>query len=302
MMKLIVLGSCPANPTQSKFTTSQVLQVNESSYLIDCGESTQIQLRQNKVKFNSIENIFISHLHGDHYFGLPGLISTFNLLGREKPLNIYGPKGLKEIIITIMKLGKTWTNFKLNFRILSSSSSEVIIDNKKFSVTTIPMKHRIYNNGFLFRKKTFQYTLRLNKVLSYGIDKTQYSGIKLGKNGISQSGHVIKNIELVEPLKPDKTYAFCSDTAFNPEIIDQITGCDLLYHESTFLKKHENLASKTSHSTAEQAATIAKKSNAKKLILGHFSNRYKNLDLFIDEAKPIFKNVYLATQNKTFSI
>ena len=301
-MKLIILGSCPAYPTLNRFTTSQVLQYNGKSFLIDCGESTQIQLRQNKIKFNSIEHVFISHLHGDHYFGLPGLILTLNLLGRKKPLNIYGPKGLKELITNIMKVGNTWTTFKLNFNILNNSNQEIILDNNFFSVSTIPMKHRIYTNGFLFKKKNTQHTLKVDKAISIGIDKTQYAGIKLGKDGISKSGEIIKNFELVEPLKPEKNYAYCSDTIFNKTIVNQIEGCDLLYHESTFLKKHEYLASKTYHSTAEQAAHIAKQSNVKKLILGHFSDRYKNFNLFIEEAKPIFKNVFLATENKTFYI
>ncbi len=280
MMKLTILGSCSAYPTLDRFTTSQILQINGKSFLIDCGEGTQIQLRNNKIKFNSIEDILISHLHGDHFFGLPGLILTFNLLGREKPLNIYGPRGIKNIIISLLKIGNTWTNYKLNFTELDNPSSEIIYDKNDISITTIPLYHGIYTNGFLFRKKTSVHKLLVDKALSFGIDKTQFAGIKLGKDGILDDGSIIENIKLVEPLKPDLTYAYCSDTLFNEKIIKQIKGCDLLYHESTFLKKHENFAKKTFHSTAEQAALIAKKSNVKKLILGHFSTRYKDLNLF----------------------
>ena len=301
-MKLTILGSCSAYPTLDRFTTSQILQINGKSFLIDCGEGTQIQLRNNKIKFNSIEDILISHLHGDHFFGLPGLILTFNLLGREKPLNIYGPRGIKNIIISLLKIGNTWTNYKLNFTELDNPSSEIIYDKNDISITTIPLYHGIYTNGFLFRKKTSVHKLLVDKALSFGIDKTQFAGIKLGKDGILDDGSIIENIKLVEPLKPDLTYAYCSDTLFNEKIIKQIKGCDLLYHESTFLKKHENFAKKTFHSTAEQAALIAKKSNVKKLILGHFSTRYKDLTLFLKESKSIFQNVDLALENKIFTI
>jgi ribonuclease Z len=301
-MKLTILGSFSAYPSFKGFTTSQVLEHNGKSFLIDCGEGTQLQLRKNKIKFNSIEDIFISHLHGDHYFGLPGLILTFNLLGREKPLNIFGPKGIKELITSLMKVGKTWTNYKLNFTELNSIKPEIILNKNNFTVTTIPLYHGIYTNGFLFRKKTFVHKLMVDKAQSYGIDKTQFAGIKLGKDGIKTDGSVIENIKLVEPLNPDITYAYCGDTLFNEKIIELIKGCDLLYHESTFLKKHENFAKKTFHSTAEQAALIAKKSNVKKLILGHFSTRYKDLDLFIKESKSIFPNVDLAIENKIFTI
>ena len=301
-MKLTILGSCSAYPTLNRFTTSQILQINGRSFLIDCGEGAQIQLRKNKIKFNSIEDILISHLHGDHFFGLPGLILTFNLLGREKPLNIYGPKGIKKIIVSLLKIGNTWTNYKLNFTELKNPKSEIIYDKNDILITTIPLYHGIYTNGFLFRKKTSVHKLMVDKAQSYGIDKTQFAGIKLGKDGIKTDGSIIENIKLVEPLNPDLTYAYCGDTLFNEKIIEQTKGCNLLYHESTFLKKHENFAKKTFHSTAEQAALIAKKSNVKKLILGHFSTRYKDLDLFIKESKSIFPNVDLAIENKIFTI
>ena len=299
-MKLTILGSFSAYPSFKGFTTSQVLEHNGKSFLIDCGEGTQLQLRKNKIKFNSIEDIFISHLHGDHYFGLPGLILTFNLLGREKPLNIFGPKGINEIITSLMKVGKTWTNYKLNFTELNSIKPEIILNKNNFTVTTIPLYHGIYTNGFLFIKKTTSNKLIVNKAIDLGIDKTQFSGIKLGNDGLNEKGEVIKNIKLVEPLSPDIVYAFCSDTIFDLKITEQIRGCDLLYHESTFLKKDENFAVKTFNSTAEQAATIAKNSNVKKLIIGHFSSRYNDLDLFLDEAKTIFDNCELAIENKSF--
>ena len=299
-MKLTILGSFSAYPSFKGFTTSQVLEHNGKSFLIDCGEGTQIQLRKNKIKFNSIEDVFISHLHGDHYFGLPGLILTLNLLGREKPLSIFGPKGIKEIITSLMKVGKTWTNYKLNFIELNSTKPELILNKNNFTVTTIPLYHRIYTNGFLFRKKTTSHKLIVQKAINLGIDKTQFAGIKLGKDGVTEKGEIINNIKLVEPLSPDIVYAFCSDTLFNLKITEQIRECDLLYHESTFLKKDENFAINTFHSTAEQAAIIAKNSNVKKLVLGHFSSRYNDLNLFLEEAKTIFNNSELAIENKSF--
>ena len=299
-MKLTILGSFSAYTSLKGFTTSQVLEHNGKSFLIDCGEGTQLQLRKNKIKFNSIEDIFISHLHGDHYFGLPGLILTFNLLGREKPLNIFGPKGIKEIITSLMKVGKTWTNYKLNFLELNSVKPQVIFHKNNFIVTTIPLSHGIYTNGFLFRQKITTHKLIVKRAIDLGIDKTQFAGIKFGKDGVTENGEIIKNIKLVEPLSPDIVYAFCSDTLFNLRITEQIRECDLLYHESTFLKKDQNFAVKTFHSTAEQAAIIAKNSNVKKLILGHFSTRYNDLDLFLNEAKNIFENCELAIENKSF--
>ena len=173
MMKLTILGSCSAYPTIKRFTTSQILENNGKSYLIDCGEGTQIQLRKNKIKFNTIEHIFISHLHGDHYFGLPGLILTFNLLGREKPLKIYGPEGIKEIITSLMKKGNTWTNYKLEIIELKNVNPEIILNKTNFSVSTIPLTHGVYTNGFLFRKKTITHKLIVDKAIKLGIDKTQ---------------------------------------------------------------------------------------------------------------------------------
>jgi len=302
MMKLTILGSCAASPSSIGFTSSQILQVNAASYLIDCGEGTQIQLRKNKIKFNTIEHVFISHLHGDHFFGLPGLISSLNLLGRKKPLNIYGPIGLKKAITLLLKIGQSWTNFNLIFIELDNSGPCVLLNNENIIVSTIPLKHRIYTNGFLFTKTSNSQKLIIKKVQEYNIDKTQFSGIKLGKDGVTDNGQIINNSELVEPKIPEIKYAYCSDTLFSKDFIEQIEGCDLLYHESTFLENHKELAKKTFHSTALQAATIAKNANVKKLLLGHFSSRYNNLNLFLDEAKTVFENCELAIDNKSFVI
>jgi len=300
-MKLTILGCFSASPSKNSFPSAQILQIGGNNILIDCGEGTQIQLRSCGIKLNSIEHIFISHLHGDHFFGLPGLISTFRLLGRTKPLNIYGPKGIKQAITLMLKLGDSWTNYELRFNELEELKSINLLENNKFSVYTIPLNHRIYTNGFLFKEKKNERKLIINLALKLKIDKTQFNGIKMGKDGILPNGDIIKNSKLTEPKPNDITYAYCSDTCYYPKIIDLINECDVLYHESTFLDKHIELANKTKHSTAMQAAKIAKKSKVGKLILGHFSSRYKNLNDFKIEAKKIFSNVELAGDGKQFS-
>jgi len=269
-------------------------------FLIDCGEGTQVQLRKSKVKFSRINHIFISHLHGDHFFGLPGLISTFRLLGRDKEMHIYGPKGIQEAITLLLKLGDSWTNYKLTFHILSSKESELIYEDDKITVETIPLDHRIYTNGFLFKEKLRERKLNIEAVEKYKIDKSSFQNLKNGKDFILEDGKVIGNNELTfDPPKP-KSYAYCSDTAYNPEIIPQIKDADVLYHESTFLDSEAHLSGKTKHATAKEAATIAKEAGVGKLILGHYSTRYKSIELFKLEAQTVFENVELADDGKVF--
>ena len=299
-MKLTILGCFSASPTKDSFPSAQILEIGGLNILIDCGEGTQIQLRKYGIKFNSIEHIFISHLHGDHFFGLPGLISTFRLLGRTKPLNIYGPIGIKKAITLMLKLGNSWTNYDLRFTELNSLNSVNLLEKKKFSVHTIPLNHRVYTNGFLFKEFKKERKLLIDKVLKFKIDKTQLRGIKMGKDGVMSNGEIISNSDLTEPKPSDITYAYCSDTCFYPEIIPLIKKCDVLYHESTFLDSHLELANKTKHSTAKQAAEIAKLAHVKKLILGHFSSRHKNLNDFKSEAIKVFGNSELASDGKVF--
>lgn len=269
-------------------------------FLIDCGEGTQVALRQNKIKFSRIKKIFISHLHGDHMFGLIGLISTFSMLGRETELHIYGPKGIKEIILVQIKLTNSWTNFPLYFHELESKQSELIYEDEKVEVRTIPLKHRIYTNGFLFSEKPGDRKLLMNEVQNYEIDVAYYRSIKKGKDAVTEDGKVIPNAELTAPPDPILSYAFCSDTAFDLSVVEIIKNATALYHESTFLEKHTDLAEPTGHSTAKQAAEIAKLSEVGTLILGHYSTRYEDLKLFKKEAKEIFQNVKLADDGKVF--
>ncbi|WP_396637322.1 ribonuclease Z [Maribacter sp. R77961] len=299
-MKLTILGCYAATPRTLTNPTAQVLEIKNHMFLIDCGEGTQVQLRKHKIKFSRINHIFISHLHGDHFFGLPGLISTFRLLGRDKEMHVYGPKGIKDAITLLLKLGDSWTNYHLYFHELTSNDSEIIYEDDKVSVATIPLEHRIYTNGYLFREKLGERKLDIAAVGKYGIDKAYYRNIKLGKDAVSRTGELIPNNKLsTDPNKP-RSYAFCSDTVFKPSIVPQIKNVDILYHESTFLESEAKLALKTKHTTAKEAATIAKLASVKTLILGHYSTRYKSIDLFKEEAKLVFPVVELAEDGKIF--
>jgi len=299
-MKLTILGCHSATPRINTNPTSQVLDIRNHIFLIDCGEGTQVQLRKNKIKFNRIKRVFISHLHGDHYFGLVGLISTFRLLTREADLHIYGPKGLKEVITMQMKLADSWTNYKLIFHELESKESQLIFEDDKVEVYSIPLDHRIYTNGFLFKEKDNERKLILGAAEDANINKAYYRKLKQGFDVLNEDGELIKNKLVTKEGTKPKSYAFCSDTAYNKSIVPIIKDVDVLYHESTFLEKLSHLAEKTKHSTAKQAANIAKKANVGKLILGHFSTRYENVSEFIDEASEIFKNVDVAEAGKTF--
>ncbi len=300
-MKLSILGCYSATPRIIAHTTSQVLETRGHLFLIDCGEGTQVELRRHKIKFNQIKHIFISHLHGDHYFGLVGLISTFRLLTRETDLHIYGPKGLKEIITLQLKLSDSWTNFKLIFHVLTSKTSELVFEDEKVAVETIPLDHRVYTNGFLFKEKPFERKLDITKAEALNIDKAYFRKLKQGDDVVNEDGTLIPNAEVTFDGHQPKSYAFCSDTAYKEDIIPLIKDVDVLYHESTFLEDHDYLCAKTKHSTAKQAATIALKANVKQLILGHYSTRYNGIEGFRTEALTVFKNVLLADDGKEFS-
>ncbi|QDO94812.1 ribonuclease Z [Formosa sediminum] len=301
-MQLTILGCHSATPRISAHQTSQVLEIKNNVFLIDCGEGTQVQLRKYKVKFNRIKHIFISHLHGDHYFGLVGLVSTFRLLTRETDLHIYGPKGLEEVITLQMKLGGSWTNFKLIFHELTSKESELIYEDDAVEVHTIPLKHRVYTNGFLFKEKEGERKLDMNAILNDNIDVAYYRKLKQGGDVYNENGKLIKNETVTLPPKKPKSYAFCSDTVYTESIIPIIKDVDLLYHESTFLEKHEQNAFPTKHCTAKQAASIAKQANAKQLILGHFSTRYDDLTEFKTEAQEVYEAVDIAAAGKVFKV
>lgn len=299
-MKLTILGCYSATPRILTNPTSQVLETQGHMFLVDCGEGTQVQLRKHKIKFNRIKHIFISHLHGDHFFGLPGLISTFRLLTREADLHIYGPKGIKEAITLLMKLADSWTNYKLYFHELTSNESELIFEDDKVEVYTIPLNHRVYTNGFLFKEKEGERKLDIVAAERANIDKAYFRKLKQGFDVENEDGITIKNETVTKPGDQPKSYAFCSDTMYKEDIVPIIENVDVLYHESTFLDTQAHLGPKTKHSTAKEAATIAKKANAGKLLLGHYSTRYKDLNGFKTEAQEVFKNVELSEDGKVF--
>jgi ribonuclease Z len=301
-MKLTILGCYSATPRAFTNPTSQVLSIRNRIFLIDCGEGTQVQLRKNKIKFSAINHIFISHLHGDHFYGLIGLISTFNLLNRKTDLTVYGPKGIEEVIKLQLKLSNSWPQYTLNFVELITMESLTIYEDDRVIVKTIPLTHRVYTNGFLFEEKLKERKLNIEVVKQHEIDKCYFQNIKNGKDITLDNGTLVDNKELTFDPPAPKSYAFCSDTTYSESVIPIIEGCDVLYHESTFLETDAVLAKKTMHSTAREAATIAKKANCKKLILGHYSTRYPSIELFREEAKTIFEETFLADDGQIFEI
>lgn len=291
---LTILGFNSAIPTINSSPTSQLLEMEERSFLIDCGEGTQVQLRKAKARFSKINHIFISHLHGDHCFGLPGLIASFRLLGRENPLHVYGPKGIKKMLETIFTITETHRGFEVVYHELDKNYSEKIYEDNRVEVYTIPLDHRIYCNGYLFKEKPKDRHINMAEVSKYSeIESCDYHYLKAGKDFVLSDGYVLKNeILTTDPLAP-VSYAFCSDTRYLESVVPIIKDVTVLYHESTFLYDLKEMADYTGHSTALEAATIAKKANVGKLILGHFSNRYGDLTVFTDEARTVFPNTYL---------
>jgi ribonuclease Z len=300
--KLSILGCFSASPKANAHPTAQLLEMKGHLFLIDCGEGTQIRIRKHKAKFSRINHIFISHLHGDHFFGLIGLISTFGLMNRSQDLHVYGPKGIQEIIQLQLKLSKSYTSYQLHFHELESTSPEVIFEDDKILVETIPLTHRVYTNGFLFKEKKGQRKLDFEAAKKHRVSHQYFNLAKQGNDVVNLDGNSVENSEITNEPDPVKSYAFCSDTLFQPDIVEQIKGVNLLYHESTFLEEHEDLCYKTKHSTAKQAGIIAQKANVKHLVLGHFSVRYKNLERFKIEAEEVFSNVSLAETGKDFEI
>lgn len=301
-MKLTILGCHSATPRWDANPTAQVLEVKGHLFLIDCAEGTQVQLRRFKIKFARIKHVFISHLHGDHFFGLVGLISTFRLLGREAEMHIYGPKGIKEAITLQLKLGKSWTNYPLIFHELDSDKPQLLLEDDKISVTTIPLDHRIYTNGFLFREKSGERKLNIDAARAAKVDLSYYEKIKQGFDVVAEDGKTVPNAEITYDPEPPKSYAYCSDTGYFPQIVSQISKATTLYHETTFLEEHQDLAEKTKHSTAKEAAVIAKKAMVGTLILGHYSGRYNSIEEFRTEAMEVFEKVELAEDGKVFEL
>jgi len=299
---VLILGNASAAPTLLRNNTSQLVNVNEQYFLIDCGEGTQTKLRENKIKLQRLNHIFISHLHGDHYFGLMGLIQTMNLLGKTTPLYIYCPSNIEEIINVHFKFSESAIKFPIFYQHVNCEESEIIFENEKVVVSSIPLTHRIPCAGYIFTEKPKPRKINSIAIEQYEVPKHQIYKLKLGEDYVAADGKIIKNKLLTDDSSPSFSYAFCSDTKYEEKIIDIIKDVTLLYHEATFSEEHSDRAKKTFHSTAIQAAIIANKSNAKKLIIGHFSNRYPDLNILLEEAKTIFGNTEIAIQGKEFNI
>ncbi|MCH7658340.1 MAG: ribonuclease Z [Bacteroidetes bacterium] len=297
-----ILGSSSALPTSERFMAAHVLNVHERFFLIDCGEGTQMQLRRFKIKLGKLNHIFISHIHGDHVFGLFGLISTFNLLDRENDLHIYGPSELEPIIYGCLRDFYVHVNFELIFHRLDCTKSVRIYEDDKVKINTIPLKHRIPTCGFLFREQPGLPNLKKDMIEKYNIPISKREGIKEGDSFTLETGDIVPNHELVIPAPEPKTFAYCSDTVYHEGILTQIKNADLLYHEATYGRDLEKLAKETMHSTAGDAAELARKATVKKLVIGHFSARYKDLTPLLEEARSVFKNTFVAEDGKTFVV
>lgn len=301
-LSVTILGSSSASPALNRNHSAQILNCNENLFLIDCGEGTQNRLRKYGVKIQRIKCVFISHLHGDHYLGLIGLLSTMHLLGRQTEINLYAPAELKEIIDLQFKVSDTTLRFKLNFYSINPKKTEIIYEDKNITVSTLILNHRIPCTGFLFKEK--RKAKKINKItcMAHNIPLEFYNELKLGKDYKKTEEEIIKNNILTFDAPPSLGYAYCSDTAYLPSLAEQIKKVNLLYHEATFANEQEERAKTTFHSTAKQAAQIAKNAEVKKLIIGHFSNRYSNLQTLLAEAKEVFENTELANEGNVFLI
>lgn len=297
-----ILGSNSAVFNHGRHPTSQVVNINNTLFLVDCGEGTQERLAENKIKWFRIDYIFISHLHGDHYFGLIGLLTTFNLLKRTGKLAIFGPKELKKILDVQLKASNTKLLFDLKFVATNDNDRNLLLDIPECTVYSLPLKHKIPTTGFLFVEKTETRQLDLQKLAKHTIDKTHYKWLKQGYDVQNKEGKTIRNQSVTTQGKTPRSYAFCTDTQYHLPLVKSIKNASLLYHESTFLEEDKTRAKETFHTTALQAAKIAKKANAGKLLLGHFSSRYIDLSVLEAEAKTVFKNTELALEGKVFKL
>jgi ribonuclease Z len=300
--ELLILGSSAATPTANRNPTAQLLNIAERFFLIDCGEGTQMQMRKYKARFQNINHVFISHLHGDHFYGLPGFLASMHLLGRKNDLTIYGPSELEEIINLIHKHSDTYLNYQVKFVHTQNNMKQLLFEDDKVEVYSFPLKHRIATTGYLFKEKPFPRNIDKYKLEKLNVSFAEIHKLKLGLDAIDNNGNTIKNIDLTIDPPNSRSYAFCSDTKFFEELANDIKDVDLLYHESTFLEDKKDRAKQTFHSTAKQAAEMAKLANAKKLLLGHFSARYGKLDEFLNEAKVVFQNTELAIEGSEFSL
>ena len=300
--EVLILGNSSATPIYGRHPTSQVLNVNEQLFLIDCGEGTQMQLSRYGIKASRINHIFISHLHGDHYLGLTGLLSSQHLVGRQSELHLYGPAALKEILDIQFKHANTSLRYPLVFHPTDPAQETLLFENTSLSVRTFPLRHRIPCTGFRFDEKARTATLRKDLVERLNIPVSHLRSLKKGIDYVSADGTIYAAKDLTFPSPASRSYAYCSDTVVHDEYLQAIQGVDLLYHESTFLHDRVDRAKETFHSTCLEAAQVAQSVGAKKLLLGHFSARYKDLQPFLDESRAVFPHSDLSEEGKWFLV
>jgi ribonuclease Z len=300
MLALTILGNNSAIPAFDRNPTAQILQTYEESYLIDCGEGTQMQMTRYKIRRSKLSRIFISHLHGDHYYGLIGLLTSMSLLGRTQDLHLHAPEVLEQIIKLQLQVADTHLCYPLHFHPLKSEG--IIADDKKMSVECFKVQHRIECWGFLFREKKNPRKINPERAVIYEIPAAFYDKLQQGHDYVNKKGTIVPNDEVTTAATKAKSYAYCADTIYDESLVDKIAGVDLLYHETTYLKDlHERAASRF-HSTTHQAASIAKLGNVKKLLIGHFSSKYETLDAFLPEACEVFENTELALEGVCYKI
>lgn len=295
--ELHILGCGSALPTTRHFPTSQVLNVRDKLFMIDCGEGAQLQFRKSRLKFSRLNHIFISHLHGDHCFGLPGLISTLNLLGRKADLHIYSPEGLEALMRPVLDFFNRQMTYRVFFHEFSVQAPCLIFEDRSMEVMTLPLQHRMPCCGFLFAEKPSPNHLLREWVDFYGVPVSEFNRIKNGADYVTPEGETIPNSRLTSPADPPRKYAYCSDTVYKPTLAPLIRGANLLFHEATFANADKARASETFHTTAGQAALFAQTANVKKLVIGHFSARYEDEQALLNEALAVFPHTILAREN-----
>jgi len=301
-MKLTILGSSSALPTSERYPSAHVLNAHERLFLIDCGEGTQMQLRKTRIRFGKINHIFISHLHGDHVFGLYGLLSTFSLMGRKNPVHLYAPENYQSILKSHLNDFDIHLSFEIDFIPLYAKDPVQILDDKYITVTSFPLQHRVPAFGFLFREKVSERHIIKECIEEFKIPLVRIPAIKKGEDFITAEGTIIKNEDITLPPSEPLSYAYCSDTKPFKRLASFVKGVTLLYHEATFDKSLKELAGVTGHSTTLDAARTALDAKAEKLIIGHFSARYRDISVLVEEARSIFPNTYPAIDGKSFEV
>lgn len=300
MFGVTILGNNSALPAFDRHPTAQVITISDQLMLIDCGEGTQMQLARYKIRWGRINHIFISHLHGDHYFGLPGLLNTMGLLNREQELNLYGPPALMDIIYLQLSLAQAALPYRINFFPLNQQA--ILIKDHRFSVSCFPTSHRIPCWGFRFDEVRAPRKINPQRAAAHGVPPAQFDRLKLGEDYISESGERFENALLTEAAPKPRSYAYCADTRYEPGIVPYIRGCDLIYHETTYLQALEKRAAERFHSTTLDAAKIAKQAQVRRLLIGHFSSKYDTLERFEEEARTVFPATDLAQEGVSYPV